>query len=100
MLDWKKQIIDKIAERAPPHGAAITPETLLDDLGIDSLDQMELIFDLEEQFDISLPYNANEPSGESVKLATVGDLLGLVADQLGVSVAEGPALQIEPSQVS
>ncbi len=100
MLDWERQIIDRIAERSPSFGVAITPETLLDDLGIDSLDQIELIFELEEHFDVTLPYNANERSGEKVRLVTVGDILGLVGDHLGQSgaAAERSVRQHEPSQ--
>lgn len=100
MLDWERQIIDRIVQRSPSIGAAIAPETRLDDLGIDSLDQIELIFELEEHFDVSLPYNANEPSGGKVRLETVGDFLDLVADQLGRSdlAAERSAHQTEPSQ--
>ncbi len=100
MLDWERQIIDRIAQRSLSIGAAITPETPLEDLGIDSLDQIELIFELEEHFDVSLPYNANELSGEKVRLMTVGDILGLVADQLGQSntSAERSVSQTEPSQ--
>ena len=38
----------------------LTPDTALQDLGIESLDLIEIIFALEEKFDISIPYNANE----------------------------------------
>ena len=38
----------------------LTPDTALRDLGVESLDLIEIIFALEEKFDISIPYNANE----------------------------------------
>jgi acyl carrier protein len=38
----------------------LTPETALQDLGVESLDLIEIIFALEEKFDINIPYNANE----------------------------------------
>ena len=38
----------------------LTPDTALQDLGIESLDLIEIVFALEEKFDISIPYNANE----------------------------------------
>jgi acyl carrier protein len=38
----------------------LTPDTALQDLGVESLDLIEIIFALEEKFDISIPYNANE----------------------------------------
>jgi acyl carrier protein len=37
----------------------LSPETSLQDLGVESLDLIEIIFALEEQFDISIPYDAN-----------------------------------------
>ena len=42
----------------------ITPDTPLQDLGVESLDLIELIFALEDKFDISIPYNAN--TGETI----------------------------------
>ena len=38
----------------------LTPGTALRDLGAESLDLIEIIFALEEKFNISIPYNANE----------------------------------------
>ena len=38
----------------------LTSDTALRDLGVESLDLIEIIFALEEKFDISIPYNANE----------------------------------------
>jgi acyl carrier protein len=38
----------------------LTPDTALRDLGVESLDLIEIIFALEEKFDITIPYNANE----------------------------------------
>jgi acyl carrier protein len=52
----------------------------LEDLGIESLDAVEMIFELEEKFDIEIPYNANDARPE---FDTVGDVVkaveGLVA---------------------
>ena len=38
----------------------LTPDTKLQDIGVTSLDLIFIIFALEEKFDISIPYNANE----------------------------------------
>jgi acyl carrier protein len=46
----------------------------LDDLGIESLDAVEMIFDLEEKFDIEIPYNANT-NNPRTEFATVGDVV-------------------------
>jgi len=54
----------------------LTPDTALQDLGVESLDLIEIIFALEEKFDISIPFNANEAAitanGKSSKIA-LGD---------------------------
>jgi len=51
-----------IAEQALIDADAITPETTPDDLGLDSLALVEVVFGIEEAFDISIPYNANDPA--------------------------------------
>ena len=43
----------------------------LADLGLDSLGVVETIFALEESFDISVPFNANDPSQGGFDLSTV-----------------------------
>jgi acyl carrier protein len=54
----------------------LTPDAALLDLGVESLDLIEIIFALEEKFDISIPFNANEAAitanGKSSKIA-LGD---------------------------
>ena len=58
--------------------AKIVPETLLADLGVDSLMMLELIFEFEDQFGITLPEDMKTP-------LTVGAMVtlidGLVARQ-------------------
>lgn len=50
----------------------------LADLGLDSLGVVEVIFGLEEAFDISVPFNANEPGQGGVDLSTVGAVIDAV----------------------
>jgi acyl carrier protein len=38
----------------------LTPDTALQDIGVTSLDFTFIIFALEEKFNISIPYNAND----------------------------------------
>jgi acyl carrier protein len=44
----------------------------LEDLEVDSISAVEMIFDLEEKFDIEIAYNANNKAGE---FDTVGDVV-------------------------
>lgn len=55
----------------------ISPTTKLGDLNIDSLDMVEIVMELEEEFDISIPDNAVE------LVNTVGDLIRLIQQQGG-----------------
>ena len=59
-----------IMEQLGVSDSAITLEaSFIDDLGADSLDIVELIMALEEEFDIEIPDNDAE------KVATVGDVV-------------------------
>lgn len=52
----------------------ITPETTFESLGIDSLDTVEMVMDLEEQLGVDLELEE--------KLATVGELVDFVESKL------------------
>ena len=58
-----------------------TPELL----GIDSMGLVESIFGIEEAFDITVPFNANEPSESDFDISSVAAIIkaveGLVAEQ-------------------
>ncbi len=56
------RIREIIAEQALVEPGSITPETTPEDLGLDSLALVEVVFGIEEAFDVSVPYNANDPS--------------------------------------
>ena len=61
---------------------AITPEhTLRDDLGLNSLDAIELMFKIEEEFDISIP------DEDMQRLGTVGDVIAYLERRLNESAA-------------
>ena len=50
----------------------------MSDLGLDSLGLVELIFALEEAFDVSVPFNANEGGTGGPDLSTVGAVVSAV----------------------
>lgn len=62
----------------------IQMSTPLTDLKIESLDLAMIVFDIEDQFQIEIPYNANE---EVEDFKTVGS----VVDRVRALVAAGPA---------
>jgi acyl carrier protein len=70
VFDQVRQIIAK--ELKIPSDP-LTPDTRLQDLGAESLDVIEIIFALEEKFDISIPFNANDtPAAGTAAASTAG----------------------------
>ena len=51
--------------------AALVPDAALDELGIDSLGVAELMFNIEDEFKVTIP-------GAPVVLKTVGDVVGYI----------------------
>lgn len=68
------RVIAIIARQALVDVSLLSLETQLTDLGLDSLGLVEVIFGIEETFDISVPFNANAP-GEGFDVATVGSVV-------------------------
>ncbi|OIP82114.1 MAG: phosphopantetheine-binding protein [Rhodobacterales bacterium CG2_30_65_12] len=85
--DIQKRVIEIIAEQAVLEPSDVTPEQSLATLGIDSLGLVEAIFAIEEAFDISVPFNANDPTESGFDISSVGAIVeavaGLVAEQKG-----------------
>lgn len=68
---------------------SLTPNTKLLDLGVESLDFIEIVFALEEKFDISIPYNANEgAAGGNGESARVGSGKFETIEQISAAVKE------------
>lgn len=72
MADVTADVIDIIRKKARVEKPSIELTDRLEELGLESLDAVEMIFDLEEKFDIQIPYNANNPRTE---FDTVGDVV-------------------------
>ena len=55
MSDLNKKVTDIIVDKLGVDESKVTPEAhLVNDLGADSLDQVELIMQLEEEFDLEI----------------------------------------------
>ena len=68
-----KKVQEKVAEQLGVELDEITMEaSFIDDLGADSLDIVELLMALEEEFEIEIP------DEEAEKLTTVGDIVEYV----------------------
>lgn len=72
MSDVTSDVIGIIAKKKRVDKPTVELADRLDDLGLESLDAVEMIFDLEEKFDIQIPYNANNARTE---FDTVGEVV-------------------------
>ena len=74
-MNIKDQVIAIIAEQAVLEPQDVTLDATLESLGIDSLGLVESIFAIEEAFDISVPFNANNPSDSDFDISTVSSII-------------------------
>ncbi|MDF3855959.1 acyl carrier protein [Paracoccus sp. P2] len=85
MTEIRDRIIQIIAEQAMLDPSELQLEMSPQEIGIDSLGLVESIFAIEEAFDISVPFNANEPEKSDFDISSLGAIIGavekLVADK-------------------
>ena len=73
MADVTADVVAIIAKKIPGEDKPdIKLTDGLQDLGLESIDALEMIFDLEEKFGIQIPYNANSAATD---FSTVGDVV-------------------------
>ena len=74
----------------------LTPETRLDELGAESLDVIEIVFGLEEKYDITIPLKADEATrlatsdkggNPEMPFSTVGDVADIVQKLVDAKVS-------------
>ncbi|SEK07039.1 acyl carrier protein [Cribrihabitans marinus] len=70
-MNISDRVVAIIAEQAMLDPSDVTPDSTLEDLGIDSLGLVESIFAIEEEFDITIPFNANEPNASDFDISSV-----------------------------
>lgn len=73
MTDVARETLEIITKRAGEKGDAVGMDAKLRDLGLESLNAIEMIMDLEEKFDIHIPFNINDT--EAKDFETVGDIV-------------------------
>jgi acyl carrier protein len=73
--DVEQKVKDIIVEQLGVDAAQVTPEAkFVDDLSADSLDTVELVMALEEEFSIEIP------DEDAEKIASVGDAINYIKD--------------------
>ena len=68
------RIIKLLAEHTGKDASEFTPETTFESLGIDSLETVEMVMELEEELDVELELED--------KITTVGELVDFVESKL------------------
>ncbi|MDP5308113.1 acyl carrier protein [Paracoccus spongiarum] len=76
-----------IAEQAMLEPDQIDDHATPADLGIDSLGLVESIFALEEEFDIAIPFNANEPEKSDFDITNMGTIIAAVERLVSLKAA-------------
>ena len=74
-MSIQDQVIAIIAEQAVLEPEDVTVDSTLESLGIDSLGLVESIFAIEEAFDITVPFNANNPSDSGFDITSVASII-------------------------
>ena len=74
-MSTQDKVIAIIAEQAVLEPSDVSLDSTLDDLGIDSLGLVESIFAIEEEFDITIPFNANEPEQSDFDISNVAAIV-------------------------
>ena len=71
----KEKVVEIINERLGSPDKTISEETtFVNDLGADSLDQVELVMELEDAFDLNIP------DEEAENIQTVGDAINYIVE--------------------
>ncbi len=74
----KERVIKIIADQAMLDPDDVRMQSTLEDVGIDSLGLVESIFAIEEEFDIQVPFNANEPQQSDFDISNVESIVQAV----------------------
>lgn len=71
----REKVIRILADQAVLDPSEVRPASTLEELGIDSLGLVETVFAIEEEFDIQVPFNANEPTRSDFDISTVDSIV-------------------------
>ena len=83
MADIAERIVEIIAKEAKLDASKLTLDTKLEALKIESLDLVQILFAIEDEFDVYVPYN-----DEAYKLETLRDVVNGVERLIAEKQAE------------
>src|SRR6185369_5821117 len=97
MMSSADTIVKMISDRSSHTGGTIHLSESLENVGLDSMEVVSLIFDIEEAFNIQIPLNANM----DIEGKTVADLIQSVDKLVAAKVASnGTGLSLPGSALS
>lgn len=74
-LPIEERVLTIVSEKLDKPREQLTKEmSFVNDLGADSLDQVELVMDFEDEFDLSIPEE------EAQKIVTIGDAINFIEE--------------------
>ncbi len=76
--DVTRKVIEIIAEQAVLKPEEVRLDATPEELGVDSLGLVETVFAIEEAFDVSVPFNANDPSDSEFDISSVQSIVDAV----------------------
>jgi len=86
-MELKDTIIKIIAEQAILDPCDVALDSTLEELAIDSLGLVESIFAIEEHFDITVPFNANDPTSSGFDISSVATIIAAVEQLIAEQAA-------------
>ena len=82
------KVIAILAEQAVLEPSDVALDKSLEDLGSDSMGLVEAIFSIEEEFDIQVPFNANEPEKSDFDISSVAAVVNAVNTLIAEQTAD------------
>ena len=79
-LRVKERVLEILTNHGQLTREDISMSSTLESLGIDSVGVVEVIFAIEEEFDINIPYNANETLSKRLDFSNVLSIVELVSE--------------------
>lgn len=86
-MSVEEKVMAILADQAMLEKDEVEVDSTLEDLGLDSLALVEIVFSIEEEFGISVPFNANDPQSKDFDISSVQSIVNgiktLQKQQLG-----------------
>lgn len=75
-MDIFEKVVEIVVDKLDIDAKEITPETTFEDLGADSLDIVELVMALEEEFDLEIS------DDDADKISSIGDAVAYIKENI------------------